>query len=234
MGSTRFEYTVSSRPNAVYPLTAVLTCAEVIKRTIRLETTSLSLPDQTIDHNTGFIPLYTRNDVVCITHFPYGTTFLSSTITFSLNCTGISHIMNRFGVANDGSTISREIDEAICSISSEGKGVVEVKIWKITTKLYNIDKASENLLIERYGSVLEDDPPVIHLIRCNSNGSVGCAICLEDYKEGSIVVKLPCGHDFHGVCINQWSQIKHLCPICRFKISSRSSSFSFFIWSFKL
>ncbi|KAL1216732.1 E3 ubiquitin-protein ligase MBR1 [Cardamine amara subsp. amara] len=142
--------------------------------------------------------------------------------------------MNRFGIANDGSTISREIDEALSSISFEGKGVIEVKIWKITTKVYNIDKASENLLIERYGSVLADDSPVMNLLRSNSNGSVGCVICLEDYKEGSIVAKLSCGHDFHGVCIKQWSKIKHQCPTCRLPISRRLSSFSYFLWIFKL
>ncbi|KAL1216733.1 hypothetical protein V5N11_025235 [Cardamine amara subsp. amara] len=83
MGSTSFEYTVSSHPNAVNPLTAELMCAEVIQRRIRLETTSISLPDQSINHDTGFIPLYARNDVVCITRCPYGTTTFLSVTTLS-------------------------------------------------------------------------------------------------------------------------------------------------------
>ncbi|XP_010419201.1 PREDICTED: RING finger protein 141-like [Camelina sativa] len=237
MDSSEFAYTVTSSMQVINPLTAELTCAEVIRRSIRLQTatsSSLALPDQTIDHRTtSLTPLHAENYAVWYSSCPNGTTFISNPFTFSLNCNGISHIMSRFDVANDCSTITREIDVALASVLSKGRGVTEVKIWKISTKVFDIDTDSEKLLTERYCSVPADDdlppPPAIKLLRYNFNGSTGCVICMEDYVEVSVVVKLPCEHDFHGVCINQWSQINQRCPLCRLQFSS-SSSFSFFLW----
>lgn len=220
MDSTHFEYTVSSDLHEASPFNAAeLTCAEVVRRKILLETTSLSLPEQTFVHQTcGFIPLYTHE----------------TTVGYSLNCAGISQIMTHLGDYGC-STILREIHEAITSTVSVGREVTEVKIWKIKTKVYKIDIDSEKLLIEKYCS---DSPakkslPVFGYNNNNPKGSTGCVICMEDYREGSIVAKLPCDHDFHGVCINKWSQIKHLCPLCRFPFS-HSSSFSFYFWIFVL
>ena len=58
-----------------------------------------------------------------------------------------------------------------------------------------------------------------------------CAICLEEYKEGDEVTKLPCQHTFHRgrhvanggadsnyeVCVGvlQWLKTHNSCPICR-------------------
>ncbi|KAL7124483.1 hypothetical protein ABFS83_14G051400 [Erythranthe nasuta] len=48
-----------------------------------------------------------------------------------------------------------------------------------------------------------------------------CAVCLKDFLiSGSKSVFTPCGHKFHGDCINQWLSVncsRHLCPcpICR-------------------
>ncbi|XP_023644318.1 uncharacterized protein LOC17896641 [Capsella rubella] len=121
---------------------------------------------------------------------------------FAAELTGISHIMCRFGEANDCFTISREIDEALARVLLKGRAVTQVKIWKITTKDYEVDAESEKLLTERCCSVPadddDDDSPTIKLLRYNLNGSTGCVICMDEYVEGSVVVKLPCEHDFHG------------------------------------
>ena len=43
-----------------------------------------------------------------------------------------------------------------------------------------------------------------------------CAICFEVYKESSkSVVKLCCGHHFHGECMKIWSEKSCTCPVCR-------------------
>lgn len=43
-----------------------------------------------------------------------------------------------------------------------------------------------------------------------------CAICLEMYKAGVILCGLPCGHNYHQLCIVPWlSRDNHHCPICR-------------------
>lgn len=44
-----------------------------------------------------------------------------------------------------------------------------------------------------------------------------CIICLDDYVEGeSVVMQLPCGHEFHSACISRWLlSRKRTCPICK-------------------
>jgi len=60
----------------------------------------------------------------------------------------------------------------------------------------------------------------------NSNGNVqrqvhneNCAICLDDFVEGSRIKVLPCKHGFHATCIDPWlNERSDLCPICKTSI----------------
>lgn len=70
--------------------------------------------------------------------------------------------------------------------------MIEVKVWKIISTVYQTNRAEERLLIESYCS----NSPAINLLRVfryNSNGSRteeeenGCVIFMDDYNEGSIV-----------------------------------------------
>jgi len=51
-----------------------------------------------------------------------------------------------------------------------------------------------------------------------------CGACLEqlsvaaDDDEDGVVMKMPCGHVFHGSCILHWLLNSHYCPLCRFHI----------------
>jgi len=46
-----------------------------------------------------------------------------------------------------------------------------------------------------------------------------CSICLESYRVGVKVKKLPrCMHIFHVSCIDQWLQRKTTCPLCRLQV----------------
>ena len=50
-----------------------------------------------------------------------------------------------------------------------------------------------------------------------------CSICLEDFKnkdennEGKPVAELNCSnkHIFHVDCLEKWTRVNHVCPICR-------------------
>jgi E3 ubiquitin-protein ligase RNF13 len=50
--------------------------------------------------------------------------------------------------------------------------------------------------------------PVIH--------NESCAICFDDFQVGEKVKLLPCGHAFHGDCIDPWiDDHSDLCPMCK-------------------
>ncbi|XP_015582958.2 NEP1-interacting protein 2 isoform X2 [Ricinus communis] len=43
-----------------------------------------------------------------------------------------------------------------------------------------------------------------------------CSICLQDFKDGESVRKLPyCGHFFHMDCLDKWLTRNGSCPMCR-------------------
>ena len=66
---------------------------------------------------------------------------------------------------------------------------------------------------EKFSTI--ESRPVVH----DSHFTV-CAICLEEFKEGDMVPKLPCKHNFHKHCLFLWTQArcKHCaavqCPVC--------------------
>ncbi|KAH7284443.1 hypothetical protein KP509_34G054600 [Ceratopteris richardii] len=42
-----------------------------------------------------------------------------------------------------------------------------------------------------------------------------CPICLEEFHAGSEVRGLPCAHNFHVACIDEWLRLNIKCPRCR-------------------
>ncbi|XP_048136762.1 E3 ubiquitin-protein ligase MPSR1 [Rhodamnia argentea] len=42
-----------------------------------------------------------------------------------------------------------------------------------------------------------------------------CVICMEEFEEGR---EMPCGHRFHGGCIERWLGIHGTCPVCRYQM----------------
>jgi len=47
-----------------------------------------------------------------------------------------------------------------------------------------------------------------------------CMICLSDFETGETLKMLPCGHSFHGTCVDSWLLEKPTCPLCRASIGS--------------
>ncbi|KAL8562988.1 hypothetical protein ACOMHN_004680 [Nucella lapillus] len=46
-------------------------------------------------------------------------------------------------------------------------------------------------------------------------GSRQCQICLVDFDNGDCLRSIPCRHDFHKDCIDEWLKRNASCPICR-------------------
>lgn len=42
-----------------------------------------------------------------------------------------------------------------------------------------------------------------------------CIICMENFNENELVKQLPCGHIFHGDCIDHWLIQQKNCPFCK-------------------
>jgi len=55
------------------------------------------------------------------------------------------------------------------------------------------------------------------------NGKDMCLVCHEEYgvSREKRVVALPCGHEFHGDCINQWFDREKTCPVCRKELGQK-------------
>lgn len=49
-----------------------------------------------------------------------------------------------------------------------------------------------------------------------------CAICLGEYEDGEEVKRLPCGHLFHGECVDRWLKVNKVCPVCKQSIRAEN------------
>ncbi|KAL2630535.1 hypothetical protein R1flu_015221 [Riccia fluitans] len=47
-----------------------------------------------------------------------------------------------------------------------------------------------------------------------------CTVCLEQVVDGELVRSLPCLHQFHAGCIDQWLRQQATCPVCKFRLTN--------------
>lgn len=77
----------------------------------------------------------------------------------------------------------------------------------VLLRVYSAFAASGDL--RRYQKILDQFPSV------PAASNTSCVICLEDFREGEMVKRLPCGHTFHGSCVRRWLLRNGVCPVCR-------------------
>jgi hypothetical protein len=56
--------------------------------------------------------------------------------------------------------------------------------------------------------------PIPYTLQLNEFGMPKCTVCLEDFQERALVVKLKCKHLFHAFCLQDWLDKILLAPKC--------------------
>lgn len=72
--------------------------------------------------------------------------------------------------------------------------------------------AADPSLIASLPTTKIKDPAILH------ENKKQCSICLEDFVKGDRVKTMPCWHDFHKKCLDQWLRTNGSCPICKFRL----------------
>lgn len=66
--------------------------------------------------------------------------------------------------------------------------------------------------------------PTISISKCDfeedCHNNKECSICFLEHEVNDSVTRLPCGHFFHGECINEWLHKRCTCPICRWELET--------------
>ena len=52
-----------------------------------------------------------------------------------------------------------------------------------------------------------------------------CPVCLADTVLGQRMVRLPCGHLFHGACVGPWLRRRCTCPACRHELPTDCAAY---------
>ncbi|KAI9241841.1 hypothetical protein MVEG_06629 [Podila verticillata NRRL 6337] len=66
---------------------------------------------------------------------------------------------------------------------------------------------------------------VFYTAKLQENDPVECVICLEDYEDEDELRVLPCKHQYHVACIDNWlTTRKRFCPICKRDICSSETT----------
>lgn len=80
------------------------------------------------------------------------------------------------------------------------------------------------LMLQHRRYYLRRDHPAVAAERGSRNTTEveQCSICMEEMTTGSHVTGMPCSHMFHRECIQEWLKRSNTCPICRYRLPTRT------------
>ncbi|KAG0558479.1 hypothetical protein M758_10G029300 [Ceratodon purpureus] len=85
-----------------------------------------------------------------------------------------------------------------------------------------VDPPSEEVKVNVVDSSLATEQQVAELEEKQSlveEEELTCSVCLEQVEDGELVRTLPCLHQFHSACIDQWLRQQGTCPVCKFRLN---------------
>ncbi|XVE92941.1 hypothetical protein REPUB_Repub01dG0147200 [Reevesia pubescens] len=64
-----------------------------------------------------------------------------------------------------------------------------------------------------------DSLPSVKIAKRNLNSEFNqCAVCMDEFKEGTEAKQMPCKHLYHKDCILPWLEMHNSCPVCRHEL----------------
>ncbi|KAE8660940.1 RNF181 protein [Hibiscus syriacus] len=61
--------------------------------------------------------------------------------------------------------------------------------------------------------------PSVNITKNNSNSELNqCAICMDEFEEGTEAKQMSCKHLYHKDCILPWLEMHNSCPVCRHEL----------------
>lgn len=106
--------------------------------------------------------------------------------------------------------MSTAVNQLESSVLSEMfQGIVEILNVEVTPRS-ELEDVKVVLTTDEFNSLDKLD------IQKDEYGNKECNVCIESYKEGDKLTRLPCQHIFHEECIKNWLCNENVkCPICR-------------------
>ena len=93
--------------------------------------------------------------------------------------------------------------------------IIFIMLFKLKCKNNNDEEITENIINENNDSekVIDD----IGITYKYNGEEKTCSICLEEIKKNNLIKQLKCFHIYHINCINEWLNIKKICPECNYE-----------------
>ncbi|GFZ17679.1 hypothetical protein Acr_26g0009490 [Actinidia rufa] len=99
---------------------------------------------------------------------------------------------------------------------------IMVFVW-VGVRVSDDEAESVALAMAESFGVAMFEPVLEKVVVRDGLGSVDrCAICLDEFRVGSEVTRIPCSHVYHDDCIVSWLKTSNSCPLCRYEMPSSS------------